>query len=239
MKLWVLSDLHDDHGGALPDPPDGADVAVIAGDVLNDGWLIEIARKLPVVFVAGNHEFYRFSFHERMDQLKALEGVRTLNNDAVQIGQVRFIGATLWTDYNRNPLALDAAWRGMNDHRLIKWHKNPWERFSPKHAVMLHAASRKFIERVLAQPHFGPTVVVTHHAPHHLSVHRRYDGDLLNHAYYSDLGQVIETGHPTLWVHGHVHSCFDYWVGETRVLCNPRGYPGENRQFNDALLVEI
>lgn len=239
MKLWVLSDLHDDHGGVLPDPPDGADVAVIAGDVLNDRWLIEMSRKLPVVFVAGNHEFYRYSFPERLTQLKALEGVQVLDNHAIQIGEVRFIGATLWTDYDRNPLALDAAWRGMNDHRLIKWRKDPWERFAPKHAAKLHAESRKFIEGALAQPHAGPTVVVSHHAPHRLSVHPRYEGDLLNHAYYSNLEPIIEAGRPALWVHGHVHGCFDYRIFETRVLCNPRGYPGENPLFDSALVIKI
>ncbi len=239
MKLWILSDLHADHGGSLPEPPEGAEIAVVAGDVLSDRWLIETARKLPVVFVAGNHEFYRYGYSERMAQLKALKGVQVLDNDSVQIGEIRFIGATLWTDYDRNPLAIEAARRGMNDHRLIKWRKDPWERFEPKHAMKLHAESRVFIEGALAQSHTRPTVVVTHHAPHPSSIHPRYEGEPLNHAYFSNLQAVLETGHPTMWVHGHVHCCFDYRISETRIICNPRGYPGENPRFDPALVVDI
>lgn len=239
MKLWILSDLHADHGEGLPEPPEGAEIAVVAGDVLSDRWLTETARKMPVVFVAGNHEFYRYGYSERMAQLKALEGVQVLDNNSIQIGEIRFIGATLWTDYDRNPLAIDAARRGMNDHRLIKWRKDPWERFQPKHAAKLHAESRSFIESTLAQHHSGPTVVLTHHAPHPASIHPRYEGELLNHAYFSNLEAVIEVGRPIMWVHGHVHSRFDYRIFNTRIVCNPRGYPGENPLFEDAFLVDV
>ena len=127
----------------------------------------------------------------------------------------------------------------MNDHRLIKWRKDPWERFQPKHAAKLHAESRSFIESTLAQHHSGPTVVLTHHAPHPASIHPRYEGELLNHAYFSNLEAVIEVGRPIMWVHGHVHSRFDYRIFNTRIVCNPRGYPGENPLFEDAFLVDV
>lgn len=239
MKLWILSDLHADHPVMLPEPPEGAEVAVLAGDILDDDWLVEIARRLPTVFVAGNHEFYRFSYPERVAQLKALEGVQVLDNDSVQIGNIRFLGATLWTDYDRSQRAMDVARRSMNDHRLIKWRKDPWERFEPRHAAMLHAESKAFIESTLAQHHDGPTVVLTHHAPHPNSIHSRYESDPLNHAYASNLEAVIEKGRPTLWIHGHVHSHFDYQVFQTRVVCNPRGYPGELTRYDPNLLIDI
>lgn len=239
MKLWILSDLHADHGEALPTPPEDADIAVVAGDVVSDRWLIKTAQRLPIVFVAGNHEFYRHGHAERLAQLKALEGVRVLENEWIQIGDIRFIGATLWTSYDHNPLAMDVARRSMNDHRLIKWRKDPWERFEPKHAARLHARSRAFIEFTLAQPHQGPTVVLTHHAPHPGSIHPRYEGQLLNHAYFSNLESVIISGRPTLWVHGHVHNCFDYKISDTRIVCNPRGYPGENSLFDQSFIIDI
>lgn len=244
MKLWILSDLHLDHGGERPEPPAGATVAVIAGDVCNDRYLASLAARLPTVFVAGNHEFYREGYYERVGRLSAIPHLHFLDDDTLTLNlcghaPVRFIGATLWTDYGRSPLAAEAARRGMNDHRLIKWRKEPWERFLPSHATKLHDASRWYIEEKLATPFDGPTVVVTHHAPHEGSVHHRFAGQLLNHAYYSDLGPLIERGKPALWVHGHVHNVFDYTVGDTRVLCNPRGYPGENPEFNPELVVTV
>lgn len=241
MKLWVLSDLHLDHGGDRLRPPADAEAIVVAGDVCDDGYLGWLGEQLPTIFVPGNHEFYKHEYGERLAQLKILPSSQlyVLDDGAVTLGGVRFIGATLWTDYGRNPLAAETARRGMNDHRLIKWRKEPWERFLPSHAARLHDESVAYIEYELATPFNGQTVVVTHHAPHEDSVHHRFAGQLLNHAYYSDLGGVITTGKPALWVHGHVHNCFDYTVGDTRVLCNPRGYPGENSEFNPELVVTV
>jgi Icc-related predicted phosphoesterase len=80
---------------------------------------------------------------------------------------------------------------------------------------------------------------VTHHAPHPGSLHPRYANDLISAAYVSDLTPLIESGKPALWVHGHVHASFDYRVGDTRVICNPNGYGGENAAFDPALVVEV
>jgi predicted phosphodiesterase len=244
MKLWIFSDLHHDHGWFNLDPPADADVAIAAGDIQNDGLLVNLATKMPVVFVAGNHEFYGNAYGERMAQLQRLPGVHVLNDDTVTFDfcgkePLRIIGATLWTDYGYNPLAAEAARHGMNDHRYIKWTKEPYQRFLPSHATRLHRESRAYIAEKLAEPFAGKTVVVTHHAPHERSVHPKYAGQLINHAYFSDLTAVIEAGKPDLWVHGHVHSSFDYTVGATRILCNPHGYRGENREFNPALVVEV
>jgi Icc-related predicted phosphoesterase len=82
-------------------------------------------------------------------------------------------------------------------------------------------------------------VVVTHHAPHPLSVHPRYAGSALNASFASDLSEMMELWQPELWVHGHVHDTFDYVVRNTRVVCNPRGYGTENPAFDPALVVEI
>ena len=102
----------------------------------------------------------------------------------------------------------------------------------------MHQASRTFIETAL-QADAIPTVVVTHHLPHALSIPERYKGDLLNAAYASDLTDTIRLGPPTLWVHGHAHECCGYRVCGTRVICNPRGYGNENKAFDPALVVDI
>lgn len=235
MNLWIFSDLHHDHGRFNLEPPANADVAIAAGDIQNDDFLVALARQLPVVFVAGNHEFYGHAYAERLAALRALPGVTVLDNNTATIGGVRIHGATLWTDYGYNPLAAETARRSMNDHRYIKWTKDPYQRFLPSHATKMHEASRRY----LASNVKAGDVVVTHHAPSERSVAPKYAGQLLNHAYFSALDAEIEAWKPAIWVHGHVHSCFDYQIGNTRVLCNPHGYPGENPDFNPALVVAV
>jgi predicted phosphodiesterase len=239
MNLWIVSDLHANFGEPMPEPPANADVAVIAGDVMDDVWLVRLASKMRVFFVSGNHEFYGHAYAERRQHLCGVRGLSHLADDTVAHLNVRFIGATLWTDYAGNPLAADLARTSMNDHRVIKWTKQPFQRFLPSHATRLHHTSRQYIKEQLAKSHDWQTIVVTHHAPHERSIHPRFAGQMLNHAYYSDLSDVILDGAPTLWVHGHVHNNFDYTVGATRVLANPRGYPGENPEFNPGLVVTI
>jgi Icc-related predicted phosphoesterase len=254
MRLQVFSDLHADV--APPRPlavaPD-IDTVIVAGDVCEGaerGFALLrkiVPMQLPIVMVMGNHEYYR---HHLGSELAAarnaapLYGVHLLENDVVTLGNVRFIGCSLWTDYavfgdTNVPRAMRAASDGLNDHRKITWAKQPWQRFRPQEALLLHRQSRAFIETALTEPLTDATVVVTHHAPHPGSLHPRYQNDVLSAAYVSDLTAVIEAGKPDLWVHGHVHSSFDYRVGGARIVCNPHGYGKENPGFNPALVVEV
>jgi len=254
MKVQIFSDLHADV--AKPRPITVApniDAVVVTGDTCEgaERGFIRLRRivpmQIPIIAVLGNHEFYRRCWSEELAQARAaapLYGVHLLENDLVTLGGVRFIGASLWTDYalfgmHNLPQAMLAAGLGLNDHKRIKWSKEPWRRFRPQEALLLHNRSRVFIETTLASPFDGATVVVTHHAPHPGSIHSRYKSDLLTAAYVSDLTAVIEVGRPDLWVHGHVHESFDYRAGATRVVCNPHGYGTENRHFDPALVVEI
>lgn len=242
MKLWVVSDLHMDHGGSWLEPPATADVAVIAGDVADDRWLVETANRLPTVFVAGNHEFYGHAVDERRRAIADIPGLIHLDDSSAVVGGTIFIGSTLWTDYGRDPIAAEAARRGMNDHRRIAWAKKPWERFLPSHATQLHIASRSYLTAEFKHDATAPIVVITHHAPSAKSIHPRFANGpyaALNRAYYSDLDDLVEASGAALWVHGHVHNNFDYTIGNTRVLCNPRGYPGENAQFDPDMLVTV
>jgi hypothetical protein len=135
---------------------------------------------------------------------------------------------------------MQAAAYGLNDHRRIKWQRDPWARFRPQEAFLLHRRSRAFIETALAAPFSGgATMVLSHHAIHPRSNHSRFGSDLLSAAYVSDLTPAIDAGRPDMWVHGHVHESFDYRVGATRILCNPNGYGNENPAFEPSLVVEI
>ena len=250
MRLWILSDLHLEYADlrsplAIPE----ADVCVVAGDLCRapaNGvhWLARhIAPAMPCIYVAGNHEFYKGAVREGIeDGRKAAEqfpGVHFMENDTVTIGGVRFIGCTLWTDYRiegHQQLAMIHARERMNDHRQIALQTNPWRRFLPTDAYRLHQDSRRFIEASLAAAD-GPTVVVTHHLPLAASIPARFQGDLINAAYASDLSGIIEEGRPALWIHGHTHDSCDYVLGNTRVVSNPRGYDDENELFDPALVV--
>jgi len=253
MKLWILSDLHlevEDLSEPLAIP--NADVCICAGDLMRapaNGvhWLGErIARWMPVIYVAGNHEFYRGSVKEGLEDGRAaafeFPDVHFLENDFVVIDGVRFVGATLWTDYRiegHPQMAMYHARDRMNDHRYIALQRDPWKRFRPLDAFKMHQESRLFIESALKADRDIPTVVVTHHCPSRNSVAERFRGDILNAAFSSDLDAVIESGRPALWVHGHTHDSFDYTLGETRVICNPRGYGTENPRFDRELVVEV
>ncbi|MBZ9798728.1 metallophosphoesterase [Mesorhizobium sp. ES1-4] len=261
MKLWVLSDLHSEFDspmqkGNLGRMPD-ADVCVVAGDVTNGcgnalRWLDRmIAPAMPVVYVAGNHEFYQDSVMEGLEwaRVHAAEcpNVHFLENDVAVIGGVRFLGCTLWTDYaldgrerTERAWAMANAEGRLNDHKIISWRRLPrYEAFTPLKALDLHERSRDFLRRELKTPFDAQTVVVTHHAPHPLSVNPKWKGSSLNPAFASDLSELMELYRPRLWVHGHMHDSADYFVRDTRVICNPKGYGNENPAFDPALVLEI
>ncbi|WP_296746983.1 metallophosphoesterase [Mesorhizobium sp.] len=252
MKIWLLSDLHLEYAD-LRQPleiPD-ADVCVVAGDLCRapaNGvlWLgKQIPREMPCIYVAGNHEHYRGSIKEGLEDGRSaaarFDNIHFMENDFVMVGGIRFIGASLWTDYRIEgspELAMHYARDRMNDYKAIANQRNPWQRFLPSDAYRMHQESRRYIEGILKFDAI-PTVVVTHHLPHANSIPARFMGDLLNGAYASDLSQLIEQWQPALWIHGHTHDSADYSVGATRILCNPRGYDGENSEFNPALVVKV
>lgn len=258
MRLWVFSDLHRDAGGRpwTPSVIPQADVAMVAGDVAEGlvdtvGWLAQTVRPhMPVILVAGNHEYYRRSLPDELARGRkaaALQGVNLLEDDTVEVGGCLFSGCTLWTNYDlygedTRQAAMHAARDGMNDHRAVTWEKRPvWKRFRPEEALRLHESSMRFLESALggSRPRPTPHVVVTHHAPSPKSIAPQYESDPLNPAFVSDLDHFVRRAAPSLWVHGHVHSSFDYRIGTTRIVCNPKGYGRENPDFDPTLVVEL
>jgi Icc-related predicted phosphoesterase len=254
MKIQVFSDLHVD---VLPVKPivvaDDIDAVVVAGDIC-EGVLraFEHLRKIvplhiPIVMTMGNHEFYRCFVPDELALARShgpTFNIHLLENDTVTLRGVRFVGATLWTDYQvfgeaNQTRVMSACAKGMNDHRLIGWQKKPWLRFRPQEAALLHRRSKAAITETLAASFAGPTVVLSHHAVHWDSIHPRFRSDPVTGAFVSDQSAMIERYQPTLWVHGHVHNSADYYIGPSRVICNPHGYGTENADFNGALVVEL
>lgn len=254
MRVQIFSDIHAD---VRPPKPItiGADVDVVvaAGDIA-EGAAHSFAavrrivpRAMPIVMVLGNHEYYRGFVDEEITAARDLapaHNIHLLENDSVVLGGVRFVGASLWTDYaifgvERRQRVMEACRRGLIDHRLIGWEKKPWERFRPQEALLLHQQSRDYLGALLAKRFAGATVVVTHHAPHPGSIAGRYRTDLLTGGFASDCEGLILATQPDLWIHGHMHNSADYRVGATRVVCNPHGYGSENSAFDPSLVVEV
>ncbi|MCC6610860.1 MAG: metallophosphoesterase family protein [Burkholderiales bacterium] len=260
MRLHVLSDLHLEVAPYAPARA-AADAVVVAGDVAAGAASLEwLRRAFPharIVFVPGNHEYYAGEFHAcRAAMRHAAAGLEIdlLDDSALELEGVRFIGATLWTDLLLyGPAGRDALLaRGLEalfEYRTIRVGDAP---FTPAHSVGFHRASRAFLAHALATPYAGRTVVVTHHGPHPRSVAERFRDSVVNPSFISDLSDLM--GAAALWIHGHTHASSDYVVNGTRVVANPRGYAGrhpasgkihgtperpENPAFDPALMLEV
>ncbi len=211
-------------------------------------WLGErVAPYMPVVFVPGNHEFYRSSIKDSLAAgyvaAERYDDLFLLNGDAVLFEKFRFIGATLWTDFNlfrHMPFALDLAQRELDDYRCIKLSKSPSRKFTARDSVNLHREALFHFVKLLRTPDDRSTVVVSHHAPSLMSVPHEFLKEPLAASFASLLEPTILDFQPLLWVHGHVHRFCDYRIGATRVICNPRGYPDRGvLGFNPAFVVDL
>ena len=253
MKLNVLSDLHLSVEG-MDRPRNDADVVVLAGDIARPrqaaAWALGFDK--PVLYVLGNHEFYGGSIESTANELKRLcagSGMRVLDDDEIVIDGVRFLGSTLWTDFmllgdgDAKSAAMAEARNFMRDFSRIRSGYSSTAVFTPEESTALFARHADWLDRRLAIPHAGPTVVITHHAPSQQSIHPRYVDSLLNASFVSDAEHLFGTGRAQLWVHGHTHDSFDYSVNGTRVVCNPRGYgkagANENPRFDPDLVIEV
>ncbi len=194
MRVQIFSDLHVDVFPIKPITivPD-VDLVIVAGDTC-EGVLraFEHLRRLvpmdiPIVMVMGNHEYYRRFVPDELALARSQApnfNIRLIENDSVTLGVggnhgVRFVGATLWTDYGvfgevKQAAVMNACAKGMNDHRLIGWQKKPWRRFRPQEAAVLHHQSRAYLKDALSKPFNGPSVMITHTAVHWNSVLPRF-----------------------------------------------------------------
>jgi len=185
-----------------------------------------------VIYVMGNHEYYGSTYQRVWSHLNSQmpDNVHLLEKETLELDGVVFVGATLWTDMNGcDPLTLYHIKHAMSDYQYITMFnesKNAYHKMIPEFTVQEHFKARDFIKSTVESDPDKKYVVVTHHSPCKASVKPQYAGDMLmNGAYSSDLSEFI-MDHPQikLWTHGHTHDVFDYMLGETRIVCNPRGY---------------
>jgi hypothetical protein len=265
MKLLIWSDLHLEFAPFSPPPSsiEEADVLVLAGDVHQAyhaiSWIRSVWRDKPVVYVAGNHEFYSGHWDFSLGVIRqdaAEKHVHFLENDQVVLEGVRFLGCTMWTDFEAlgdRPLAMADYERGLNDCRMISAgpvHDGPGlaaGSLRAKDVLDRHLASRRWLYERLASPFPGKSVVVTHHLPSMQSVPDRYRNNRLTPGFASDLPPEM-MAIADVWVHGHAHDSCDYLIEHggrrVRVICNPRGYPRladrfENQFFDPGLSIDI
>lgn len=243
MRLRIYSDVHLERAPFSP-PPGDADLVVLAGDIANGAAGIEWAREafsVPVLYLAGNHEYYEGELGSVNAAMRAAAGgaVELLDCTATVVDGVRFLGCTLWTDYSLasesdRPAVIEDARRLNPDYQKIRLGPRP---FAPEDSIALCTRQRAWLAAALAEPFPGKTAVITHFAPHPRSIAPAFVNHRANPAFVLDLEDAM--GRAELWVHGHTHSFFDYHVRGTRVVCNPRGYPGENTGFRPALNVDL
>jgi Icc-related predicted phosphoesterase len=248
MRLQVLSDLHLEMGPFEPEAAN-ADVVVLAGDIHVGTEGLKWARQhfggKPVIYVLGNHEFYYHSIPELTEALKRETNgshIHVLENDAVEIGGVAFLGCTLWTDFELfrdAATAMVVADQWMRDFTVIQ-RKSQKRWFRPWECVKLFAESVAWLKGELAKHDPDRTVVVTHHAPSPRSIPPHHAGSALNPAFASDLEDLIKESGVRLWIHGHIHHNVDYRIGATRIYANQRGYAGEVLQdFKPGAVIKI
>jgi predicted phosphodiesterase len=266
MKIALASDLHLEFG-SISLENDGADVLILSGDILvaNDlkkrdvydiksaadrsnkfhTFFQEVCARFPhVIYVMGNHEHYHGDFKHTLESLRNnlgyLSNLHILEKEYVTLGDVTFIGGTLWTDMNKgDALTLYHIKSMMNDFRIVnnsnrEVHFKDTEgkshtraaRLCPEDVLEEHDKMKEFIRQTIEGKFNDKFVVVGHHSPSKQSTKPRYKDDaLMNGGYSSDLSEFI-LDHPQIkvWTHGHTHDKFDYMIGTTRVICNPRGY---------------
>jgi hypothetical protein len=169
-----------------------------------------------------------------------------MERGAKKIDDVTFIGSTLWTDMNKaDPLTLHAVRDMMMDYKCIRKEFEGYTTLKPHDTVMRHRQSLDYIKNVVAERGDEKFVVIGHHSPSFQSVHEQYRSEyLMNGAYHSSLEEfILDRPQIKLWTHGHTHHPFDYMIGETRVVCNPRGYENdgysEDTGWNPNIVLEV
>lgn len=264
MKIQILSDLHIDSYAKRQQPLGSipctdADLILVTGDTANSDqgmqWLQQQAalNNKPLFTIAGNHEYFSedvLTFDTKLSQwdsfdAKSFKGLKFLQCQHIDIGSIRILGCTLWTDYQFQATdeTREVVMSFMRDYRQIMAGHNL---FTPEISIAIHHQHRAWLKQALIEAHEQDktAVVMTHHSVTSHSVSPQYAGMPSNAAFVTDLSSWMhQAWAPKLWLHGHTHEAFDYTEGNTRVVVNPRAYPGEisstDIEFNWSKIVEV
>lgn len=275
FEFRLFSDLHTEFASfIIPKLPGDEDrVLILAGDCAvgkRTATIQELAVQFPrfraVVWVMGNHEYYGGSLIRTRDKIEEIvnsvvgeyaDRVHIWEQGAHRFGDVTVVGASMWTDFDKeSPHVMQMAGQYMNDYRVIRTGPatDPYERkLRPMDILARHHDDRSFfIKTIRAEKESGQRVLgVTHHGTSWQSVAENFSGSPINGCYVTEFGyELLEMSDdgvaPDMLVHGHIHNSFDYTIGDTRIVTNPRGYvtndtpTGENsRDFNPELVLQL
>lgn len=257
MKIRILSDLHNEFilsetgtWYAVPPLPDdhvsllilAGDLAILSNEYTYRNFLDRVAKQFAYVFyIGGNHEWYHGNI-DKHEVCKIIEPYDNVFTDRLELTdeKITIIGNTLWTDFDQGSVTcMDACRRGMNDFYYIKRGES-YSHFTPYDAYGFHREQKNWIfETVRSVPEDHRVIVVTHHHPSAQGVQESYKGHVLNGAFYSDLEATINQHKIDYWICGHMHTAMRYQIGNTQVICNPVGYPGEVTNYDPLLTIEI
>lgn len=252
MALQVVSDLHLNRHKSHKLPKKRSRAIILAGDIAEGMNGLEYAQQIaeehqkPVFYVPGNHEYYWHNYLDLQTEMrrfaKQSENIIFLDNDVFELDGTRFIGSTLWTDYELDgrytaSRVMDIVGRCLNDHRLIAYGLDG--KFTTEHALALHRNARAFLERELNKPYSGKTVVITHHAPSLKCAHPHFAVDEVAGAFISDMDDLVKKA--DLWIYGHTHANLDIHVGKCRLVSNQLGYSSERlpAPYRPDLLIDV
>jgi Icc-related predicted phosphoesterase len=271
MKISLVSDLHLDVSGYLELPGGdvlilAGDICEVArlrkefrqtkisdrepGELpCHDFFKYQCAKYKKVFMVMGNHEHYRGRFDKTYDELKEVlpDNVTLLEDEVLEYEGVVFLGATLWTDLNKgDPITAFTLKDFMNDYKVVQNYypeKNLYYKLTPEHTAEVHRKTKQYFKTVLEMTRDKPVVVITHMAPSFASVNEKFKHEITtNGGYASEMSEfILDHENIKVWVHGHMHDPVEYKIGETRVICNPRGYIRweSGNGFNPNLTFEV
>lgn len=252
MKIQLYSDIHIEQIGFFSIPKLDSDLIILAGDIDTGIYGLEWAQELttlhkkPVIYVAGNHEYYRHEYHELTQSMREYadqyDYLHFLEKDELILNGVRFLGTTLWTNYfdeygpserDKNMKVLEAA---LMDHRVIRMDDR---RFSAQDAYAEHLTSLAWLKEKLSEDFSGKTVVITHHAPSFLCNHKDFGMNEMSPGFVSNLEHLMNG--VDLWCYGHTHSNLDIKVQGCRLVSNQKGYKREKTPvpFKPQLVISI
>lgn len=244
MKIAIFSDLHVEFRQPLNIDCSDADIIILAGDCHTGENAVQIAARLreqyrvPVLFIAGNHEHYHGEYSATLETLRSnakKRAVTFLENDIQIYDGVRFLGCTLWTDFclygdDQQAKLQNVAQNSITDFWAIQYGNR---RFTPNDATELFERSYAWLKEELAKPFEGKTVVITHFGPHLTAKHTKYPiDDPVSPYFVSDCSALMQQFPIDLWIYGHTHNSVDVVLETgTRLVSNQQGYPNEDPDY--------
>lgn len=259
MRINQLSDLHlEFHFPGEYFHPGEGDILILAGDILSvkhfktNGYYHDIYRKFLddcssnfnyVLYVLGNHEFYSCAFEYTPIKLQENlpKNFYLLQNNTIEINGIYFIGFTFWTNFfNENPIEMWDAKNYMNDYRYIRVGSN-YRKLQPYDILEKHKDHLLYFKQNVELLKTKRIFIISHHSPTLQAISKKYkNGSFCNGSFCSDYDDLI-LNNPQIqnWAFGHVHHSLDFYIGNCRMTCNPRGYRNENTDFNKDFMIEI